>query len=404
MMNSIINKKHFEKQPKNFILMTLDCVRQEAIGCYSKRFPFWKTFPARAKTPNIDELAKDGVIFTEAFCQVPFTPASHASIMTGLNPYHHGLRGMFSHKLSPSVRTLAELLGENGYRTAAFIGSHALSSEYGLNRGFEVYDENFRLKIKNAIFGYRRPGWEITDKALEWLTQQEDAFFLFLHYFDAHDIAQSSKMERRRRVFKRWVYKHFFLRVDQRIGKPLFRLRRFWKSFAMRKTYGMAYQLRKTQEIDVQIGRIMNFLKQRSLYDNTIIVITADHGDSFGEHGEFSHREYLYDTTIKIPLIFKGRHDIAGRSVSHLVRSIDIYPTILDMLGIVHGSIDGVNLFKLMRGEFQQDLNSYAETRYETATGDIKSHLISLRTSEWKFIINLLKNTKELYEDRFKGV
>ncbi|MBU0580718.1 MAG: sulfatase-like hydrolase/transferase, partial [Candidatus Margulisbacteria bacterium] len=121
------------KKGKNVILITLDCVRPEALGCYRANFKKRFFFKFWNKTPSIDSLARDGILFEQAICQAPFTPASHASILTGLNPYNHGIREMIGSKLSGlnKVKTLAEVLKNNNYQTAAFIGSHALGSEYG---------------------------------------------------------------------------------------------------------------------------------------------------------------------------------------------------------------------------------------------------------------------------------
>jgi len=131
----------------------------------------------------------------------------------------------------------------------------------------------------------------------------------------------------------------------------------------------------------------------------------ADHGDSFGERGEFNHREYLYDTTLRIPLVIKGPRNLSGKILPQLVRSVDVYPTVLEILGIQPRSggdhaIDGISLLGLMKGYPQRDLHAYSETRHEVSARDLlnwRSHLVSLRTCEWKLIINRLNGFKELY-------
>lgn len=398
---------------RSIILVTLDCVRSEALSCYPEKFTWYQTFPVRAKTPNIAQIAQDGVTFTQAICQAPFTPASHASILTGLNPYNHGIRAMIGYKLSDCARTLAEELKEHGYRTAAFVGSHALKSEYGLNRGFDVYDESFENRAKNWILGYRRPAWESTDRALAWLNQhKQDNFFLFLHYFDAHDaVGANLNHDGSEKAFLRrgeiaQVSKAFLRPIYERSRKPLLPIRRLWESIANRKVYGRRFHLSKVRELDAQIARILKFLSEEGLYGETLIVIMADHGDSFGERGEFNHREYLYDTTLRIPLIIKGLRNLSGKILPQLVRSIDVYPTVLEMLGVQQRSgedhpVDGVSLVRLMKGYPQGDLDAYSETRHEVSACDLRnwrSHLVSLRTGEWKLIINRLNGLKELYD------
>jgi arylsulfatase A-like enzyme len=189
--------------------------------------------------------------------------------------------------------------------------------------------------------------------------------------------------------------------ADKRSGGRIFRIGQLIKSIFRRDVYGRAFQLRRAREIDAQVGRILGFLKAEGLYERTLIVTMSDHGDAFGEHGEFSHREYLYDTTLRIPLIIKGPRDLSGKVIPQLVRSIDVYPTILEMLGLRAEGVDGVSLVRLMVGHHRADLHAYSETRHEVSVNELdklRSHFVSLRTPRWKLILNRLDGTKQLYD------
>lgn len=341
------------------ILISLDCVRPETLGFYGDR---------RARTPNLDRLIQDGVAFHQAIAQAPYTPASHASILTGLNPYRHGIRTLMGQSLAPSAVTLQEILKRSGYLTAAFVSTQALSSAYGLNRGFDVYDEEFEEKIGWWYTGYKRPCRETTDHAIRWLKRRssDEPFFLFLHYIDAHSMS------------------------GQRFC---------WD-----------YQLRKVEMIDRQIGRILRLLDWRNWMNTSTFVVVSDHGDSFGEHGEKGHREYLYDTTLRIPLVIKFPASFPswsrGTVIHNQVRSIDVAPTVLEILGLLppadpqRDSFDGVSLVDICQEGGGPDLLSYSETCHEVspdAWHTFKTHFLGLRDGEWKYIYDKLTGNEELY-------
>jgi choline-sulfatase len=181
---------------ENVVIISLDCVRPEALGCYPQRFPLQIGRSRKARTPNLDSVAAEGCRFDQAITPAPYTPAAHASLLTGLYPPRHGIRALRGYRLVPDVATLAEIAHADGYRTAAFIGADALSRHYGLQRGFDLYDDVYDRQVRNADLGYRRFGDEITHKAIDWLTENVlgDPFFLFLHYFDAHSIPMEVAM------------------------------------------------------------------------------------------------------------------------------------------------------------------------------------------------------------------
>lgn len=338
--------------PLNIILISLDCVRYDSLGCFG--------YPGNV-TPNIDTISRDSVIFEQAISQAPYTPASHASILTGLNPYRHGIQRMFGRKLRENIPTVAEILRKRGYKTGAFVSATALSMEYGLNKGFDVYEDNFSNgRAIGGIWGAMRPSKDTTKVALRWLRDnRKEQFFLFIHYFDAHD----------------------------RSGKP------FNRSSVQAELKG----------IDKEVGRLLKYLRRTGVYDQTLIIVTADHGDSFGEHGERSHREFLYDTTLRVPLIIKAPNNNGSHAVETQVRLIDIAPTILEYTGVEQNTFefDGVSLVPLCSGRgSESELLAYSETSREKSELDFEvltRDLISIRTQEFKYIYDRITGEEQLY-------
>lgn len=392
----------------NTVIISLDCVRPEALSCYPESFAYRHRAPYGAETPNIESIASDGIVFTKAFCQAPFTPASHASLFTGQNPYKHGIRGMFSYELNDSVKTIAELFSAIGYDTGGFIGAHALSSCYGLDRGFDTYDEEFESAYKNWIVGNRRPCKEVTCEALKWLNGRDSKYLLFVHYFDAHD-GGDAPVDRADGVNKetkdgsiRGLYNSYIRTLDESMGSPIKRTYRTCLKLNPNRTYGRRYHLKQVQSIDEQIGRIIKTLQDRGEYEETTIIILSDHGESFGAHGEYGHRKYLYDTTIRIPLIIKPENNLnlKQRVCDDIVRSIDVFPTLSEEADVQDVEVEGENLYEIITGDVV-NRKAYAETRKEQSANnlyDLITDLTGLRTDRWKLIYNQLDGSYELYD------
>ncbi|MEW6741348.1 MAG: sulfatase [Planctomycetota bacterium] len=335
------------------LLISLDCVRREALGCSSVRFA---GAPA-PETPFIDSLARRGVYFDQAITQAPHTPASHASVLTGLHPYTHGIRAMVGQSLAPHTKPLAERLLAHGYSTAAYIGAHALAREYGLGRGFQVYDDVFEESQENWVLGSRRPCEESTRRAVAWLCSVRGPAFLFIHYFDCHDINHSPE------------------------------------------TTQPAWQIGQMARIDRQIGRLLEALECSGRLRRSLLILFADHGEAFGEHGEITHREYLYDTTLRIPLILCGGPFTGGNVVTSQVRAIDILPSVLEACDLpLDPPLEGESLSVLAVSPVNRP--AYAETCHETAAPDWFNYRLSFaafRRHGWKFILNRLTGACELY-------
>lgn len=388
----------------NILLISIDSLRPEALGSSPDRYAWRETFPFRVHTPALDRLAREGVLFTSLIVQAPYTPASHASFLTGLNPPDHGIRGFFGYALKPGVRTLAEQLREVGYHTGAFVGADALHPRYGLGRGFDVYDARFERRLGAwPPSDSRRSADETTRRFTAWLEGCDAPFFAFVHYFDVHDIpahvAQRSdplaiaiRRARASRLARgpaaRWLDAcERQRRVLRQCGRP--------------------YHVRQVSRVDRHVARLVSVLERRGSFEDTLVAVISDHGDAFGEHGEHGHRQYLYDTTLRVPMILRGGGLPGGRRVDDTVRSVDLLPTLNAIQGgagvAPHGTdqLDGESLLPLIHGGTREQREAYSETRMEKSMNDVtdlRCHLAALRRGRWKVIVNLLDGTRELYD------
>jgi arylsulfatase A-like enzyme/tetratricopeptide (TPR) repeat protein len=279
--------------PPNVILITLDTVRADRMGFLGSKLGL---------TPQLDALASQGVVFEHAYSQAPITPVSHATMLTGTFPQYHGIRN-FGDRLPPSVPFLPEILHDQGYHTGAFVGSIILDPKNGFasgfERGFDVYNAGFhRQKTgERREASMQRRGEVTLGYALEWLGQQQGGpFFLWFHLWDAHDPYNPPEPFRSR--FPKAPYNG-----------------------------GIAY-------VDATVGKLLDYLRKQGLYDNTLIAVAADHGESLGDHGELTHSIFLYDATIHVPLLLKlPGNRFVGQRVSSAASLVDLAPTVLEALG-----------------------------------------------------------------------
>jgi arylsulfatase A-like enzyme/TolA-binding protein len=308
-----------KKAPANVILITIDTLRADHLGCYGYR---------QIKTPNIDALAEDGIRFERAFTAVPVTLPSHTAMMTGTYPMFSGMHDFAANKLSPQQPTLASVLKQSGYTTGAVIGSAVLDSRFGLNQGFDFYYDHFdfsRLDEKN-LDEMERPGNVVADQTLDWLSKNwQSKFFLWMHLYDPH--------------------------YPYNPPAP------YSRDYADRPYDG------EIAFADEQVGRLIRFLKEKKLYENSIIVLSGDHGESLGEHGEKTHGFFIYNATMHVPLIIY----LPGKSAGTLnapVSLVDLMPTILASLGIDSPSqIQGTSLLpQLEKTSETRDRDLYGET------------------------------------------
>lgn len=279
----------------DLLLVTLDTTRADHLGAYGY---------ADAETPNLDRLAREGVRFSDAVTPVPLTLPAHASMLTGLWPPHHGVRTNSEFRLGAESSTLGERLGAAGYTTAAFVSAFVLDSRYGLDRGFATYDDAVEAAGGPAFAAgtLERKAPRTTEAYLAWLARQPAGgkLFAWIHYFDAH-----APYEPPPELARRFA------------GRP----------------YDGEIAL-----VDRELGRVLEALEQSGRLAKTLVVAVADHGEGLGEHDEISHGNFLYDSTLRVPLIVYapaalGAGLVDGRVVSH----VDLLPTLLELLGVADG-------------------------------------------------------------------
>jgi len=330
-------------QPLNVVVITIDTLRADHLGCYG--------YPKIA-TPNLDRLASQGVLFENAVAQTPLTPPSHASMFTGTNPNVHQVRGTGGFVLDASKVTLAEVLQQRGWQTAAFVGAPVLKRTFGLNQGFETYDDRMpepdpsKTSLENPSL---RAG-TVVDRAVEWLDRHAGPkpFLLWVHVYDPH--------------------------------APLDPPSPFRERYAGRPYDGeIAY-------VDQEIGRLFENIAKKSSPQQTVVVVMSDHGESLSEHGEYSHGVFLYDATLHIPWIMTGPGLPAAQRVKEQARTIDLLPTLLGVIGgEVPAASQGSSLLPALAGKPVETTYSYAETLYPKINMGW-AELRGIRSSKWKYI------------------
>jgi arylsulfatase A-like enzyme/Flp pilus assembly protein TadD len=326
----------------NLVVVTLDTTRADRLGCYGF---------AGVETPNIDGLAAEGVLFEHATATVPLTFPSHSSIFTGLVPPHHGVRDNGGFFLDDAKVTLAERLRQAGYATGAFVGAWVLEAKWGLAQGFEEYSDRFDLsKYKVVSLGtVQKPGDEVMDGALAWLEKVGSRkFFAWVHLYDPHTPYDPPE------------------------------------PFASR--YPSQPYLGEIAYADKVVGRLVTWLRDRGVLDRTLVVVTADHGESLGDHGESTHAYFIYDATTHVPLIVRTPWGLRGRR-SQQASGVDVMPTVLDLLGLPpQQGLDGHSLaLALLDPGASADTLAYSETyfpRYHFGW----QHLRGVRSLRYKFI------------------
>ncbi len=311
------------------LLITVDTLRADRLGCYGAR---------HARTPAMDALAAEGVRFENAYAQVPMTLPSHAVILSGTYPMYNGVRDFTSPGLPPNIGIIAEAFRRQGYQTAAFVSAFVVDSTWGFGRGFETYDDHFdprQFEIRNPGNVQRRAD-ETIDRTLAWFEARSGAksarpFFVWLHLFDPHS--------------------------DYNPPEP------FRSRYAGRLYDGeVAYT-------DSQLARLFAYLRKMGIYDRVLIVLLSDHGESLGEHGEDEHGFFIYNSTIRVPMIFKlPRGTGSPRVVTRPVGTVDVAPTLLQLARIrdpIRRQFQGANLGSLIQGKRPSGEPSvYAESYY----------------------------------------
>jgi arylsulfatase A-like enzyme/Flp pilus assembly protein TadD len=333
-------------QLPNIILITLDTTRADRMGFLGS---------TRGVTPNLDAIAKQALVFPHAYSHVPITTASHTTILTGTYPQYNRVND-FGVPLSDKLPYLPDLLHQRGYHTGAFVSSIILDpldgTAPGFDRGFDVYDAGFRKRPRGAdrYKTVERRSAEVVNHALGWLSQLPNGpFFLWVHLYDAHDPYDPPSPYKER--------------------------------FATAPYDGeIAYA-------DSSVGKLVNELRKHGLYDETLIAVMADHGESLGAHGENTHGIFLYDETLHVPLMIKlPLNRAAGTRVDARVGLVDVAPTILAGAGLAPAKeMQGQSALELLKSDTAQDRPAYAETDYPHR-GFGWSSLRALRTGKYLYI------------------
>jgi arylsulfatase A-like enzyme/cytochrome c-type biogenesis protein CcmH/NrfG len=320
---------------RNLVIITIDTLRADRVGAYGY---------SAARTPTMDRLAREGVMFTHAYAAAPITLTSHASLMTGRYPAGHGARhnGM---RIDLATPTLADTLARSGFATGAFIAAYPLDRRFGLIKGFQTYGDRMPPSRDGRVVN-ERPGREVAGQAIEWLAgHRGDRFFLWVHLFEPHTPYGNPSDPRGLSAAARY---------DEEVA-----------------------------EADKQAARVVDALG--AARSSTLLVIAADHGEAFGEHGEIGHSIFVYDTTLRVPLIVTGPGLPAGRTIADPVALIDIAPTTLRLLGVRAFDADGVDLQPVMTGTPLPDRELYAES-FAPLLDFGWSPLQAIRAGRWKYI------------------
>jgi len=340
----------------NLILISVDTLRPDHLGCYGS---------PHVKTPAIDALAGDGALFTDVMSNVPLTLPSHASLLSGLYPISHGIRDNGYMALDPEYTTLAEVLKREGYSTGAVIGAFVLDSRFGLDQGFDHYDDDLSMGEQPRLFTYTEITADVvTDKAIGWIEQAEEPFFTFIHYYDPH--------------------------MTYAPPEPFAGLYRA-NPYAGEVAY-----------TDQAIGRLLDALEEQGRLERTMIVFLSDHAEGLGDHGEPGHGVLVYESTLKVPLIVRAPEGsklreifVPGSTSDWPVALVDVFPTLADALGLNPGSgLDGTSLLPALKGESDKTPLHYFESVYSYLAYRW-SPLRGVRYGKWKLIF---APEEELYD------
>ncbi len=306
----------------NVLLVTLDTLRADRLGAYGY---------GPGDTPRLDRVAREGIRFDQAVSPMPMTLPAHTSLMTALEPYKHGVRDNAGFELSPDLFLLAESFQEAGYETAAFVAAYVLHSRWGLSRGFDLYDDEAVPGVWGAASSRR--GDEVVDAALPWLLRAREApFFAWVHLYDPH--------------------------APYAAPDP-------WGARFADEPYDGEVAF-----TDSVVGDLLDGLEAAGLLENTIVVITADHGEDLEDHGELGHGLFIYDTTVRIPLLLR-LPDLAaaGTVIDEQVRLLDVGPTLLDLTGL----------------PLPDDVSGHTMTSFIVGTGEARAAYSETMFPRWHF-------------------
>ena len=342
------------KNIRNVLLISIDTCRADHLSCYGYE---------SQTTPNIDAVAAEGTLFENVIAPIPETLPSHSSMLTGTIPPYHGVHANISGYLADESNiTLPEILKDAGFTTGAIISAAVLNSQFGIAQGFDDYYERFENPAKGEL-GQQSSGSKTTAEALNWLERNKDKrFFFFLHYFDPH--------------------------APYAPPEP----------FASR--FGADLYAGEIAYTDHCIGRVLAKLKELGLYDSTLIVITSDHGEMLGEHGESTHMYFIYQGAIRVPLIFKLPGQNKAVRIKSIAGLIDIVPSVCRLLDIkTPKNIQGVDLFARSKDNNTSGQDRYIYCQSLMPTKYKANSLLGIVNSRYKYIQTTRAELYDLVED-----
>lgn len=346
---------------RHVVLISIDTLRADHLGCYDY---------SRDTSPNIDALADEGILFNHAISPIPYTLPAHCSMLTGTNPYNHEVHDNLNYHLAGSKTTLAEILKSNGFATGAIIGAFALDGMFGLDQGFDTYDDDISTAEAEQDpefipFRSERKADEVTALAETWLARHRaEKFFLFVHYYDPH---------------------HAYEWHDDTPYKYPFLLPRSKDGYDSEISY-----------TDRHIAKVLAKLKKMRIYDSSLIIVVGDHGESLTEHHEGTHGFFIYHSSVHVPLIVKLPGLSTGVRINDVVGIIDIVPTICHLLGIEPPeAVEGRNLFS----DKGQDTGRALFCESMKATEYNGQSLLGLVGSRYKYIHTTRPELYDLWKD-----
>ncbi|MEZ4650192.1 MAG: sulfatase-like hydrolase/transferase [Candidatus Eisenbacteria bacterium] len=353
--------------PLNLLLISMDTTRRDHLSVYGFEKP---------TTPHLDALAAEGIVFDRATAPTPITLPSHTTMMTGLYPFHHRVRNNGAYIVGDSLQTLAESLQGRGYRTGAIVGAFPVAHQFGLDQGFDHYDDEFPTTsmARHADTAQRR-ATDVTDLSLAWLDEPSDEpFFLWSHYFDPHNPYDPPEP-------------HKSLFADDPYSGEI-------------------------HYADAEIGRLLDGLSSRGLLEKTVILVVADHGEGLGDHREMTHSFFVYGSTQRVPLLLRlpnsgpfADRKWRGKRIEEMVGLVDLLPTALHALGLPQREtpeVDGKSLLPVVAKGTPGHSWVYHETlvpRLEYGTAELRS----LERRQYKYIRAPRRELYDLTHDAAEG-
>ena len=335
----------------NILLITIDTLRSDRLGILSDRY---------VRTPHLDALARRSALFTHAYAQTPLTRPSHTDILTGTTPLYHGVSDNPGFKLEDRYQTMAQILKARDYKTAAFVGAFVLDSRFGLDKGFDLYDDDTGFAEHEDFDVVERTADQVVAPAMDWIGAQREKWFCWVHVFDPHDPYTPPEPFRTEYA------------ADPYSGEVAF--------------------------VDAQLGRLFDALEKSGALGTTVVIVTADHGEALGEKEELRHGFFAYNDTLHVPLFIYVPGAFPA-TVSENACHVDILPTVCDIIGLpLPAQLQGESLLPLIAGRKRRQPLIYFESMSPYLTMGA-APLSGFIRDDLKFIDQPIKEVYNLADD-----